>query len=74
MTTKFNEIKTTILPWTFLTNTPRKYEFAITHLKIGHTRLMHLFLMKKKTPYLLTLLGTPYGQIHSNGEKIITNP
>jgi len=50
MTTKLNEIKRTILPWTFPTNTPRKYESAINRLRIGHTRLTHSFLMKKEEP------------------------
>lgn len=50
MTTKLNEIKRTIIPWSFPTNTPRKYESAINRLRIGHTHLTHSFLMKKEDP------------------------
>ena len=65
MTTKLNEIKRTIFPWSFPTNTPRKYESAINRLRIGHTHLTHSFLMKRKTPYMLTLWGTSHGQTRS---------
>jgi ribonuclease HI len=59
MTTKLNEIKRSILPWTFPVNTPRKYETAINRLRIGHTRLTHAHLMKKEDPSICICCGVP---------------
>lgn len=45
MNTKLNEMKRSVQPWTFPEGTPRKYETAINHLRIGNTCFTHMFFM-----------------------------
>ena len=74
MNTKLNEIKRTIRPWTFPSNTPRKYESAINRLRIGHTRLTHLYLMKKEEPPTCSCCGVPLTVKHILTECFEYNP
>jgi len=57
--TKLNEIKNSIHPWPYPSDSTRKIETAINRMRIGHTWLTHQYLMKKEDPPICTSCGVP---------------
>jgi len=55
--TKLNQIKHNKDNWTFLIETPRKFEVIITRLRIGHSQISHSFLMAKEEPPICASCG-----------------
>lgn len=62
--TKLNEIKNHILPWPINTLT-RKEEVIINKLRIGQTRLTHVFPMKKEDPPMCLTYNDPMTVKHN---------